>query len=648
MNKRIKILVVAGLISINASSQTLFTYGTYKASADEFLRAFNKNNAKPATDKARAISEYLDLYIKSKLKVAEAYARRYDTLPQLKMDVSNLRTQIAENYMTDPGMMQRLSKEAFDRSQKDVHLAHIFISYRNAAGFVDTVAANKKKDEVLQRLAKGDNFLQVAQQLSDDPMAKTNKGDAGFITVFSLPYEFENAVYNTPVGKYSTPVRSKSGLHIFKKLEERKSAGKMKAQQILLAFPPEADEQVKKQIAARADSIYNLLLKGENFNKLASVFSNDYISAANNGIMPDISVGQFDAAFEKQLWSLKKDGDLGKPFQTGYGWHIVKRVAVKPVINKADDKDYQRELQQKIVTDGRWKTSKDFIYEKVNRLAGVKKHPYDDEALWAMSDSVLDQKPMKEIGKKIIATTPLFSIGSSVYDATVWVNYANGYRYKQDGSGVKPYEQVMEEWIKYEMFNYYRDHLEDFNEDFKNQMTEFKDGNLFFEIMQQEIWNKAQSDSAALANLYQKNKANYLWKQSAEAVIFFCSDSITAQELYKIVKANPANWKNQSDKYAEKVIADSSRYEWDQIPFLGKTTPAAGLVSQPVVNVNDNTASFAYIIRTYPQPTQRSFNEAKGLVINDYQEILEKNWDEALKKKYPVVIDKKVLAEISK
>ena len=648
MSKRIKILLVAGLITINASSQTLFTYGTNKVSADEFLRAFNKNNVKTAPDKAKAISEYLDLYIKSKLKVAEAYARRYDTLPQLKMDVSNLRTQIAENYMTDPGMMQRLSKEAFDRSQKDVHLAHIFISYRNAAGFVDTVAANKKKDEVMQRLAKGENFLQVAQQLSDDPMAKNNKGDAGFITVFSLPYEFENAVYNTPVGKYSAPVRSKSGLHIFKKLEERKAAGKMKAQQILLAFPPEADEQVKKQIAARADSIYNLLLKGENFNKLASVFSNDYISAANNGIMPDISVGQFDAAFEKQLWSLKKDGDLGKPFQTGYGWHIVKRVAVKPVINKADDKDYQRELQQKIVTDGRWKTSKDFIYEKVNRLAGVKKHPYDDEALWAMSDSVLDQKPMKEIGKKIIATTPLFSIGSSVYDATVWVNYANGYRYKQDGSGVKPYEQVREEWIKYEMFNYYRDHLEDFNEDFKNQMTEFKDGNLFFEIMQQEIWNKAQSDSAALADLYQKNKASYLWKQSAEAVIFFCSDSITALQLYKSVKANPVNWKNLSDQYAEKVIADSSRYEWDQIPFLGKTTPAAGLVSPPVVNVNDNTASFAYIIRTYPQPTQRSFNEAKGLVINDYQEILEKNWDEALKKKYPVVIDKKVLAEISK
>lgn len=145
MSKRIQLMLVAGLITVNVSSQTLFTYGPNKASAAEFLRAFSKNNVKPAPDKAKAISEYLDLYIKSKLKVAEAYARRYDTLPQLKMDVNNLRTQIAENYMTDPGMMQRLTKEAFDRSQKDVHFAHIFISFRNAAGFVDTVAANKKK-----------------------------------------------------------------------------------------------------------------------------------------------------------------------------------------------------------------------------------------------------------------------------------------------------------------------------------------------------------------------------------------------------------------------------------------------------------------------------------------------------------------------
>lgn len=179
-------------------------------------------------------------------------------------------------------------------------------------------------------------------------------------------------------------------------------------------------------------------------------------------------------------------------------------------------------------------------------------------------------------------------------------------------------------------------------------MNEFKDGNIFFEIMQQEVWNKAQSDTTALLALYEKNKKNYLWKQSADAVVFFCADEVTGKMAYDELKKNPADWKKTADMFTEKVVADSSRYEWEQIPNINKMVPKPGMITTPLVNKTDNTASFAYIVNVYAQPTQRSFNEAKGLVINDYQAVLEQQWDEALRKKYPVVIDQKVLAEISK
>lgn len=641
------VLIVVGSM-LTASSQTLFTYGGKAVEAKEFLKAYNKNNTQPVTDKARSIREYLDLYIKSRLKIRQAYERRYDTLPQLKLEVANLRTQIADNYMTDPEIMIRLSKEAFQRSQKDIHVAHIFISFKNGIGFADTIAAQKKRDEIVARLQKGEDFQTVAQQVSDDPAAKTNKGDLGYITVFTLPYEFENAIYSTATGKYTSPVRSRAGYHIFRVLGERKGAGKMKAQQILLAIPPGSDDATQKQIQRRADSLYKRILAGDNFNHLAAVFSNDYITAANSGIMPDISVGQYEPAFENALWALPKDGALSKPFLTAHGWHIIKRISLKPVVTDPNDKENQQELQSRIMTDGRWKISRDFIYARVKEKAGFKKYPYNDAALWAMSDSVLDLKPMTPLGRTIIATTPMFSIGDSIYTATHWVNYANTYRYKQDGTGAKPNEQVREEWIQASLLNYYKEHLEDFSEDFRGQMAEFKDGNLFFEIMQQEVWNKAQNDSAALLALYEKNKKNYVWKQSADAVLFFCADMNTAKALYDKVKTNPALWRASAELYAEKVVVDSSRYEWAQIPNINKSVPRAGMLTTPLVNTNDNTASFAYIVNVYPQPTQRSFAEAKGLVINDYQAELEKNWDEALKKKYPVTIDEKVLADISK
>jgi len=151
-----------------------------------------------------------------------------------------------------------------------------------------------------------------------------------------------------------------------------------------------------------------------------------------------------------------------------------------------------------------------------------------------------------------------------------------------------------------------------------------------------------------LLALYNKNKKEYTWKQSADVVIFFCSDQSIAKTVYEKIKTNPADWKKIVDMYSEKVLADSSRYEWSQIPNLNKMVPKAGMLTSPVLNNTDNTASFAYVVNSYPQPSPRSFNEAKGLVINDYQVELEKQWDEALRKKYPVVIDQKVLNEISK
>ncbi|HKZ65299.1 MAG TPA: peptidylprolyl isomerase, partial [Chitinophagaceae bacterium] len=183
----------------SAFSQTLFTYGSYKADARDFLRAFNKNNQQQITTKNGAI-KYLELYVNSRLKIREAYDRKYDTLPHIKSEIENLRSQVIENYMSNPEATNRLTKEAFQRSLKDIHAAHLFISFKNAAGVADTLTARKKLDEVINRLTKKEDFLSVAQQFSDDPSAKTNKGDLGYITVFTLPYEFENLIYTTASG----------------------------------------------------------------------------------------------------------------------------------------------------------------------------------------------------------------------------------------------------------------------------------------------------------------------------------------------------------------------------------------------------------------------------------------------------------------
>lgn len=635
------LITLACIAALKAGySQTLFTYGPHKAAKADFLRAFNKNyQAQPGVSRAKAMEDYLQLYIASRQKVEEAIDRGYDTLPQLKQEMAMLREQILEKYINDPAATDKIVNEAFERSLKDIHAAHIFIAWVEKSGVPDTAATRQKLNAVLGRLTKGEDFLQVAQQLSDDPSARQNKGDLNYITVFSLPYEFENLIYTTVPGRYSKPYASRAGYHIFKNISERKAAGKIKTKQVLLAIPPGADAATRQQTAALADSLYQLLKKGEDIGRLAALYSNDTYSMHASGSIPDIGVGQFDPLFEKTVWALK-DGETSKPLLTTHGYHILQRVAAIPVVTNPADADNKEMLRMQAEADSRWASAKDFIYAAVKKKAGFKKANYTDKALWAISDSLLDYKN-SGMAYTLTPQSLLFTIGDSSYRISNWITYAQMHRYRPDYSGVKTYPELMDEYSKHALYGYYRDHLEQFNDSFRQQMEEFKEGNLFFEIMQREVWTPSQTDTMALRNVYEKNKTKYQWTQSADAALFFSADTLQIKEVAAKVKQQPASWRSIVAAYPQ-VVADSGRYEWTQLPLITKKIPQAGDITPVAVNATDQTALFACIFAVHTQPSQRSFEEARGLVISDYQEELDAAWRKKLSEKYPVSIDKKI------
>jgi peptidyl-prolyl cis-trans isomerase SurA len=636
-----KLITAFGLlISFSLSAQTIFHYGKDSVSVKEFLKAYNKNKTNVRTEKA--FRDYLNLYIASRLKIKEAKERGYDTLPQMVSDLDNLRQQILPNYITDKESVNRLVDEAYTRSQKDIHLAHIFINFQQN-GIFDSVAALKKLAEVQEKLKSGIDFSAVAKQYSEDPSAKENGGDLDWVTVFNLPYALENLAYSTQVGKVSGAYRSKAGYHIFKNLEERKDPGRINASQILIAFPPGADASVKVSSKKLADSIYNRLLKGDDFGKLASQFSNDVVSAAANGQMMEFGVGEYEPVFENAVYTLQKSS-ISKPFLTSHGYHIVKLVQKTGAINKNDAKAMDV-LRNKVEQSDRMASTKTILANRILKDGGYKKSSFNNLELWAFSDSILNyQKP--NIPVQLSGSSDLFQIGDKKFLVSDWIGYAQTFRYKPDGSGIKPYPQLWDEFVEGMALNYYQSNLENYNEEFKGQINEFRDGNLFFEIMQREIWGTAQSDSAALVNYFEKNRSKYNWKPSVDAVIFYASEMTTARTFNNELKKSPTSWHDLVSKYEEKVAADSSRFELAQIPNPAKQILQPGTITSPLLNKADNTASFAYIIRSYNNTAPRSFADARGMVINDYQMELEKNWVEQLKKKYPVVINEKVLNQL--
>jgi peptidyl-prolyl cis-trans isomerase SurA len=628
------------LISFSLSAQTIFSYGNESVSVKEFLKAYNKNKTNLRTEKA--FRDYLNLYVASRLKIKEAKDRGYDTLPQMVSDLDNLRQQILPNYLTDKESVNHLVEEAYSRSQKDIHLAHIFISFQQN-GIFDTVAALKKLADVQDKLKSGTDFSALAKQYSDDPSAKQNGGDLDWITVFSLPYALENLAYSTSVGKTSSVYKSKAGYHILKNLAERKDPGRINANQILIAFPPGADAPVKDASKRLADSIYNRLLKGDDFGKLASQFSNDVISAAANGQMMEFGVGEYDPVFGNTVYSLQKNV-VSKPFLTSHGYHIVKLLGKTPLAIKTDAKAMES-LRSKVEQSDRISSTKTILANKILSEAGYKKATFNSSELWAFSDSILNyQKP--NIPVHLTGASDLIQIGDRKFIVSDWITYAQTFRYKPDGSGIKPYPQLWDEFIEAMALNYYQANLENYNEEFKDQINEFKDGNLFFEIMQREVWGPAQSDSAALANYFEKNRSKYNWKPSVDAVIFYAGDMTTAKTFSNELKKSPSSWHDLVTKYEEKIAADSSRFELAQVPNPAKQVLQPGTITASLLNKADNTASFAYIIRNHNNTEPRSFADARGLVINDYQIEVERNWVEQLKKKYPVVVNEKALNEL--
>src|ERR1035437_2284797 len=613
--KKLFLFFILACFTSGIYSQTLFTYGNNAVSKDEFLRAYNKNKT-AVTDKAMALREYLDLYIKFKLKVKAAKDIRIDTLSSLANDLQNFRTQIEESYLNDESRVNALTQEAFNRSQKDIHVEYLFFPLKD---YTDSAAV-----EQIHKLLKA------------------NWNDFGFITVFNLPYGMENIVYSLNSGDESKPYHAKNGYYIFKNVKERKAVGKMKAAQILIAVPEGAKEEDKNNALKIADSVYHALLAGADFSEAAKNMSNDKMTYMSGGLMPEFGIGKYDPQFENKVFALQKDGDITPPFKTLFGYHIVKRLSGTEIPQDKINDSYLYTLKQQVLQDNRITSSKEkFVNDILKKLNYKKNIAIKENDLWKLTDSFL---VTNKVSGHYSGQTPLFSINNQNIKVSDWLTFVKDYK-TSDSYKRELNKELMNKYISQTALENYRKRLADFSTEFKYQLQEFKDGNMLFEVMEKNVWNKASNDTVGLKSYYNQHKIKYTWNNSADAILISSPNEKTANDVAGQIKKGKS-WKQVAEENISQVQTDSGRYELTQIPAKANTKFVEGMVTEPLVNENDGTATFVKILRIYPANQQRSFEEARGLVINDYQNFLEEKWIEQLKKKYPVKVNEKVFQSL--
>jgi peptidyl-prolyl cis-trans isomerase SurA len=648
-NKKLPILFIVGLIAVQSHAQSIFSYGTKLVSKNEFVRAYLKNNDTSASNNAVDIRNYLDLYIRFKLKVQAAYDMKLDTILNQQEEVMNFRQQIEEPFLRDQEMMNKLIAEATVRGEKDLRISHIFIPFRkdfaaNPTAPVipsptDSAYAKKRIYEAYELLKQGHDFGKIAEGYSLDPLVNNNKGDLGYITVFSLPYTLENIVFPLPLHTISEPYRSGSGWHIFKKTGERKARGILKAQQILIAVDAFGTAADKKKSFELADSLYKALKAGADFNALAVNYSYDAGSAPNGGLMPDIRVGEYDALFENQVFGLEKDGDMTLPFETALGYHIVKRKGL--FARGTENSGYS--WKYAVETDRRAELAKRSFEQQCILKTGMKKIIRDETELFRYTDSFMATKK-KAFSSVVKDNGTLFEFPEQKITVQQWLYYISA-RNPERTRDV--YKSLYDDFAGESSVSYYRKHLEQYSPEFKAQYIEFMEGNLLFEVMERKIWNKSASDTTALKSLYARQKLKYQWGKSADAIMINAPDSATAIMAKSVLAADPGHWRTLAELAKGEVIVDSGRIEWSQIPGNADHLQK-GYISPFVVNKDDQAVSFVYVLKLYPQSSQKSFDDAKGQLMNDYQNELESKWISELKKKYPVKINTAVVEQTVK
>jgi peptidyl-prolyl cis-trans isomerase SurA len=422
-------------------------------------------------------------------------------------------------------------------------------------------------------------------------------------------------------------------------MEERPAAGKMKVEQILIAYDKSGGAVAKTNALKFADSLYNAAVKGASFEKLAANYSYDNMTRGAGGLMPLVGVGGYEKPFEDAVFALKKNGEIAKPFETSNGFHIVKRLEHIPVEKNFDEASAS--IQLAVKQDKRSGQAKNSFEKKVKAQTGIKKTGFAFSELWRYTDSSLKKKPLPS--SSINEGTVLLEFPKAKITTAGWIRYAS---ISPAQASADKYLQVWNEFETAKAIEYYRNHLDEFSPEFNQQLKEFMEGNLLFEIMERKVWTVSASDTAGLRKYYNLHKSTYVWNKSADAIMVNAADSMTAVKIRKQLALKPASWKKLAAASDGNIIADSGRVEWSQIPAK-EAAIKAGMVT-PVVMNEDRTSSFTYVIKTYPQPTPRAFNDARGLVMNDYQQEIENKWIGELKKKYPVNVNEAVLESIIK
>lgn len=602
--------------------EVLFTIDGDNVYTSEFIRVYQKNKEIVLDKEQKEFDDYLELFIDFKLKLKEAKDLKLDTIVNYQNELSKYKEQLIEPYLQNPEATERLAKEAYERTLTEVNASHILIRLAPNAKPKDTLVAYQKIMNARKKIVSGIPFEKVAREYSEDPSVKQNGGNLGYFSAFGMVYSFENVAYQTNIGDVSKPFRTQFGYHLIKVNDKRKSKGEREVAHIMIKNNPEDSLSAKNKIF----DIYNKLKQGDDFAKIAMEHSDDLSSAKKGGVLPKFGSGKMIKPFDDAAFALKNEEDYTQPFHTKYGWHILKLLKIYPIESFESLQTY---LESKIKSGNRSKLLDKDLARKIGKNYTMK------EDVLALSAFYVED--MEEMN----SNATLFSINEENYSANDFYNY-----YKNEKN--KTTDQIYNDYKNESIINYYKDHLEETNAEFAIIYQEYKDGLLLFDLLQKNIWERSEKDSVGLMQYFNKHRDQYVWKKRGELSIASCTKLEKATLVQQYLEENKTidEIKDLVNEGATiHVLFSSGTLEEGSSKLPDDYNIKLGV--SKIFHPEKNQYTIIDVSKIM-EPVNKTIEETRGEVINDYQKELEDQWTSDLRNKYKVKMNKKNLKKLKK
>ncbi len=653
MNKIIAFAITCmiGFMGYSQNDPVIMTIDGKPITKSEFLQIYLKNNENPKYDQA-SLDEYMELFKKFKLKVAEAEALGYDTIPRLVKELAGYQKQLARPYLIDSSKNEALIVEAYNRTLEEIHASHILIRMESNATPEDTLKAYNRLLDLKKRIENGELFEVVAKSKlgSEDPTVQNNGGDLGYFTAFQMVYQFEDAAFTTPVGGISDPFRTRFGYHILQVKDRRPARGTMEAAHLMIAARSDASAEDIENAKAQIDEVYGLLKAGGNFEELVAKHSEDPSSNSKNGILPQFGTGtttRMVPEFTEAAFALKNDGDYSEPVQTDYGFHIIKRISWKDVDSY---EVLKKDIEKKVAKDARAEKTQASFVSNLKTDYGYK-NKAKKSLKWFYSNIDSTYHLGEFSASEYTSNKVLFTMDKQKFKANDFAKYMEtNYRAARKEDVRLVVDKQYKLWETETILNYEETKLAEKYPAYKALITEYHDGILLYEVMSDKVWNKAMRDTIGLKEFYAANTNKYQWGERVDAEVFECvSMEIAKQTLTKLaidtVTSNEVVT-SMNESSSLNVKYRKGKYDTKTTDYIaGTPTP----FKEGLNAIYEFKGKFYVIkVNAFLPAGPKAFDEAKGSITSDYQNQLEKEWMTEIEGKHKLIVNKEALYSVGK